>query len=138
MDCLFCKIGNKQIGSQIVYEDDETLAFLDIHPRAPGHTVIIPKSHAESVLDLTEDLVGPTFLTVKKVVGILNKALKPSGFTIGINHGRVSGQVVDHLHIHVIPRFAGDGGSGIHSVVNNPPKEKLEEIIKKIKKSKKQ
>ncbi|MBI2591597.1 MAG: HIT family protein, partial [Candidatus Brennerbacteria bacterium] len=58
--------------------------------------------------------------------------LKPDGFTIGINHGEASGQAVDHLHIHIIPRWKNDGGGSIHGVVNNPPKESLEEIKKKI------
>lgn len=132
MDCLFCKIAHKEIPAEIIYEDAETLAFLDIHPRSAGHAVIIPKMHAENLLDLPDQNIAPTFLTVKKVTGILNNTLKPNGFTIGINHGRVSGQAVDHLHIHVIPRFAGDGGGSLHGVVNNPPKESTKEIAKRI------
>jgi histidine triad (HIT) family protein len=133
MDCLFCKIIKKEIPADVVYEDAETLAVLDIHPRAPGHTMILPKIHAENILDLPENKIAPVFLTVKKITAILQKVLKPKGFTIGINHGRVSGQAIDHLHIHVIPRFDGDGGGSIHSVVNNPPKESLKEITEKIK-----
>lgn len=131
-DCLFCKIANKEFSVEVVYENDAAIAVLDIHPRAPGHTMVLPKVHAENLLDLPEAEVGPLFLTVKQVTAILYKALKPKGFTIGINHGRVSGQVVDHLHIHIIPRFEGDGGGSIHSVVNNPPKESLKEIVNKI------
>lgn len=131
-DCLFCKIANKQIPAEIVYEDADTLAFLDIQPRAPGHTMIIPKKHAENILNLPDELAGPVFLTVKKITDMLSRALNPKGFTIGINHGKVSGQVIDHLHIHIIPRFEGDQGASIHSVVNNPPKESLKEIAKKI------
>src|SRR3989344_892495 len=119
MDCLFCKIGRKDIKSEIIYEDDKTLAFLDVHPRSPGHAMVIPKKHADNILDLDDTLAGPVLLTVKKTADILSKALKPAGFTIGINHGRVSGQMVDHLHIHIMPRFENDGGASIHSVVNN-------------------
>ena len=135
MDCLFCKIANKQIPADLVYEDDKTIAILDIHPRAPGHTMVIPKEHSENILDLKDQNAGPTFLTVKKITAILSKVIKPDGFTIGINHGRASGQVVDHLHIHVIPRFNDDGGSSVHSVVNNPPKESLKEIADKMRKA---
>ncbi|MBI2025110.1 MAG: HIT family protein [Candidatus Harrisonbacteria bacterium] len=135
-DCLFCKIGRKEIASEVIYEDDFTLAFLDVHPKAPGHTMVIPKNHSENLLDLEDNLAAPVLLTVKKVTGILAKAFKPDGFTIGINHGRAGGQVVDHLHIHVIPRFSGDGGKSIHSVVDNPPKEPLKDIAEKIKKQK--
>ncbi len=133
MDCLFCKIAHKEIPSEIVYEDGQTLAFLDIFPRAPGHAVIVPKQHAENILDLPDSLVASLFLTVKRVTDILNKSLEPRGFTIGINHGKISGQVIDHLHIHVIPRYDGDGGGSVHSVVNNPPKESIKDIITKIK-----
>ncbi len=132
MDCLFCKIAAGEIPSAKVYEDDEVFAFLDIHPLAPGHTVIVPKAHADNILDLPEDLVGPVFLAVKKITALLEKTLSPCGFTTGINHGRLSGQMVDHLHIHVIPRFEGDGGGSLHSVVQNTPKESLEEIQAKI------
>ncbi len=132
MDCLFCKIINKTIPAEIVYEDKDALAFLDIHPRAPGHTMILPKTHAENLLDLPNNKTGPVFTAVKKVTALLKKSLKPDAFTIGINNGRVSGQIIDHLHIHIIPRWKDDGGKSIHSVVDNPPKKSLDEIRKKI------
>lgn len=130
--CLFCKIINKEIPAEIIYEDVETLAFLDIHPRSSGHTVVIPKVHAENILDLPEGKVEPLFKAVKKITAMIEKGLNPHGFTIGINHGKVSGQAVEHLHIHIIPRWENDNGGSIHSVVNNPPKESLEEIKNKI------
>src|SRR3990167_7294111 len=132
MNCLFCKIVNGEIPSEKVYEDEVSLAFLDIHPMAPGHTILVPRVHAENILDLPEMVVGPLFLAVKKITGALSSALQPHGFTIGINHGKVSGQAIDHLHIHVIPRFNEDGGGSLHSIVNNPPEVPLEEIKKKI------
>jgi histidine triad (HIT) family protein len=136
MDCLFCKITKKEIAAKVVYEDKETLAFLDIQPRATGHTIVIPKTHAENIIDLNDENIEPTFLTVKKITGILKNALKADGFTIGINHGRISGQAVDHLHIHIIPRFKNDGGGSIHTVVNNPPEESLGQIVNRIAKAK--
>ncbi|MDP3052707.1 MAG: HIT family protein [bacterium] len=133
MNCLFCSIIKKEIPAEIIYEDEKTLAILDINPRAPGHTMVLSKVHSETVLDLPENEVEPLFSAVKKITKLIQKSLKPEGFTIGINHGKISGQVVDHLHIHIIPRFENDGGSSIHSVVNNPPKESLREIKNKIK-----
>ncbi len=130
MDCLFCKIVNKSISAEIVYEDIDTLAVLDVHPKAPGHTMILPKVHADNLLDLPNEKVGPVFLAMKKVTEIIKKSLKPDAFTIGINNGKYSGQAVDHLHIHIIPRWRGDNGKSIHSVVDNPPKESLAEIRK--------
>ncbi len=132
MDCLFCKIIKKEIKAEIIYEDEEALAVLDVHPKAPGHTMILPKVHADNLLDLPDEKVGPVFQAVKKVTEIIKKSLKSDAFTIGINNGKYSGQVIDHLHIHIIPRWQGDGGKSIHSVVDNVPKESLEEIKKRI------
>jgi histidine triad (HIT) family protein len=132
MNCLFCKIVAKEIPGKIIYEDDSVLGLLDINPRSPGHTMIVPKFHAENILDLPDDLLAGVFLAVKKVTELLKSRLSPDGFTIGINHGKVSGQMVEHLHIHIMPRWAGDGGSSVHSVVDNPPKVSVDEIMKKI------
>ncbi len=132
MDCLFCKIANKEIPAQIIYESADATAVLDVNPRAPGHTMVLPKVHAKNILELPGEKIEEVFKAVKEVTNLLDKKLKPDGFTIGINHGKVSGQTVEHLHIHVIPRWNGDGGGSIHSVVDNSPKESLEEIKNKI------
>lgn len=131
-NCLFCKIAKKEIPSLIVYEDDYSLGFLDIHPLSKGHVLVIPKEHAENILDLRDELVGKLFKSVKDITAGLNIAFEPKGFTIGINHGRISGQAVDHLHIHIIPRYEGDKGGSVHSIVNNPPVESPDEVRPKI------
>ncbi len=131
-DCLFCKIIAKQIPAQIVYEDDHAFAFLDIHPHAPGHTMVIPKVHAPNLLELPTNEVGSLFAAVQHVVGMLSKSLAPDGITMGANQGRASGQEVDHLHVHLMPRWHGDGGHAVQTVVNNMPKESLDEMLKKI------
>ena len=78
MDCLFCKIVAKEIPSLVVYEDDHALAFLELHPRSPGHTMVIPKVHAPTIADLPDAEVGPLFIAVKKVAELLkNAALVP-------------------------------------------------------------
>lgn len=128
MECLFCKIASKEIRSAAIYEDDDALAFLDVRPLTKGHTLVIPKFHAENILDFPADRIGSIFKAVKKTTALLEEKLSPKGFTIGINHGKISGQVIDHLHVHIIPRYEGDGGGSIHSVVKNPPEESLEEI----------
>lgn len=125
MNCLFCKIVTKQIPSENIYEDGSSLAFLDIHPKARGHTLIIPKTHAENILDISPESLQALILTIQKVTGILHASLNPAGFTIGINHGKGAGQEVDHLHVHVIPRFKGDGGGNINMVVSNPSTEPI-------------
>ena len=133
MDCLFCKIIKGDIRAYKIYEDNNAVAILDVQPRAPGHTMVLSKTHAENILDLPDGNIGPVFTAVKKVAKKLKDVLNCDGLTIGINHGRVSGQLVDHLHIHIIPRWQNDGGKSIHSVVNNEPKESLEEMYKKFK-----
>lgn len=135
MNCLFCAIIAKKISAHIVHENAHALGFLDIHPRAPGHTMIVPKIHAENILDLPDHELEHLFMAVKKMTAVLHNALAPDGFTIGINEGRASGQEVDHLHIHIIPRWHDDGGSSVHAVVNNPPSESLAAVAEKIKKA---
>jgi len=123
MNCIFCKIAQKEIACDIIYEDDTTFAFLDIEPRAPGHTIVIPKIHAATITDLSDKDIASLFKTVKTVVSLLKHARAPDGFTIGINHGESAGQVVQHIHIHIIPRWRNDGGISIQGVVNNKQQE---------------
>ncbi|MBI1838748.1 MAG: HIT family protein [Candidatus Colwellbacteria bacterium] len=132
MECLFCKIANKLIPSHVIYEDVSAVSFLDINPISMGHTVVVPKEHAQNLLEIPDSSLGDFFGAVKNSTAMLQKALNPAGFTIGINHGRISGQSVDHLHVHIIPRFEGDGGGSLHSVVHNPPNEPLEAIKNRI------
>jgi histidine triad (HIT) family protein len=117
----------------VIYEDESAIAFLDINPRVAGHTVVIPKYHSATLVDLPDDLVSKLFIAVKKVDQILLEKLNPDGMTIGINQGRASGQEVDHIHIHLMPRFKNDGGGSIQSVVNNKPKDDINDIFSKLK-----
>jgi len=133
-DCLFCKIVRKEIPAEVLWEDERTLAFLDVHPCAPGHAMVVPKDHVNSVLELDDAHLGPVFHTVKRVTRMLKGALAPDGFTIGINHGRAAGQAIDHLHIHIIPRWANDRGGSVHSVVKNPPTEDLHTLAERVRK----
>jgi histidine triad (HIT) family protein len=131
-DCLFCKIISKEIPAHVVYEDGDVLAFLDINPSAPGHTVLIPKEHCPDIQRMPDKLIRPVFTAVKRVILLLGETMGSAHFTIGFNNGRLSGQEIDHIHVHLIPRYEGDGGSGIQSVVSNPSKEDLIKIKNKI------
>lgn len=133
-DCIFCKIANKEVSAYIVDESENFLAFLDIHPHAPGHTLIIPKNHFSRFIELNKNLGNEFVEFVQKVEKILSESLKTPDFTLGINEGPFAGQAVNHLHLHIMPRFENDKGGSLHSVVKNIPKESLEEIYKKIKK----
>ena len=129
-DCIFCKIIVGEIPNYTIYEDDFALAFLDITPRTKGHTLVIPKVHAENLLELDEKYAEKLLVTVKKTQEKLNDVLKPDGYNVGWNHGKAGGQLVPHLHIHIMPRFDGDGGSNMHAIVNNPGDESVEEVYK--------
>lgn len=102
-DCLFCKIVEKKIPAKLVHEDADTLAFDDINPQAPVHTLVIPKRHVVSVQDLGETdqpLLARLLLTCRKVAN--DKGLAGSGFRLVANTGRDGGQTVFHLHFHVM------------------------------------
>ena len=102
-DCIFCKIINKEIPSNIVYEDEEILAFRDINPVAPVHILVIPKKHIASILELSEEdekTIGKIHTTIKNIAKKENVA--ESGFRVITNCGKDGGQVVGHLHFHLI------------------------------------
>jgi len=127
--CIFCRIAGKDISSEIVYEDDHVVSFLDINPISPGHTVVVPKKHFSTIFDLADGDVAGLFVAVRNTMKAIEAGLKPAGFNYGANHGRVAGQAIDHLHIHILPRFENDGGGSMHSIVRNPPKQQsLEEV----------
>ena len=107
-NCIFCKIINKEIPASVIYEDADTLAFLDISPVNLGHTLVIPKKHFKNILETPEDVMAHMMKIVKKVSHGL-EALKPDGINIKMNNREAAGQDVFHSHIHIIPRFTGDG-----------------------------
>ena len=119
-DCLFCKIVNKEIPNYTVYEDAHNLAFLDIQPHAKGHTVVIPKQHGEFIFDFSDQVFGQLGIAMKKAMEKIDAVLKPDGYSVGWNHGEAGGQVVPHLHVHIMPRWKGDGGGNMHSIINDP------------------
>jgi histidine triad (HIT) family protein len=132
MGCLFCKIGFKEISSKVIEETENFLGFLDINPCSIGHTVIIPKNHYENFLEMPKNL-GEEFIEIcQKIIKKLSRGLKTDHFTIGINEGKLAGRAIDHLHVHIIPRFENDSGGSIHSVVRNKPKETIDEIAQLI------
>jgi histidine triad (HIT) family protein len=92
-----------------VYEDDETLAFLDIRPVNPGHTLVIPKAHYRNILDIPEDVFLNVARTLRRVAPAVKEGVGAEGVNVSSSHEPEAGQEVFHLHFHVIPRFAADG-----------------------------
>lgn len=109
MDCIFCKIVKGEIPSFKVYEDYNTLAFLDIAPVNSGHTLVIPKKHYETIEGIPEDELVELIKTVKRVGKAIKDGLGIEAYNIGLNNGSVAGQIVPHVHFHIMPRHVGDG-----------------------------
>lgn len=106
--CVFCRIINKEIPSNIVYEDDKFLAIFDISQSTKGHTLVLPKKHFENIFELDDVTTNEIFGVVKKVSEKLKKAFNPDGFNMISNNGLEAGQSIFHFHIHIIPRYFGD------------------------------
>ncbi len=130
MDCLFCKIVKGEIPNYTVYEDDNVLAFLDIHPCSKGHTVVIPKQHFSHISEMDPAVWSTTMAGLKKAVLKVYEVLGPPGVNIGINDQPAAGQAVGHVHWHIIPRYNGDGGGSMHSIVRSKDSGEVAEIAK--------
>ena len=113
-DCIFCKIAKGEIPATKTYEDDNFIAFLDVNQFVKGKTLIIPKKHFETVLDMPSSLGNEMLEAIKKVSFNLIKEGKGEGFNLLINNYEVAGQVVLHAHIHILPRKKGDGLKGLY------------------------
>ena len=105
-DCIFCKIVNGDIPSFKIYEDDSVLAFADINPINSGHTLIIPKAHAETIWEISEADLVAIHTASKKVAGAIKKSLQPEGMACLQLNGRAVNQLVMHYHLHLIPKAA--------------------------------
>ena len=136
MDCLFCKIANKEIPSRIITETENSIAFLDAFPVSRGHTLVFPKNHYEKVQDMTDIDNNDLFDTVYKVI---SKVDKLTGSTLlAIHNGKDSGQEIPHVHVHLIPRETDDQAGPVHSMFKDRPKlsdEELDKLCAKIKSS---
>ena len=120
-DCIFCQIVAGDIPNRTVYEDDDVLAFLDANPLAPGHTLVIPKAHHETLGDLPADAGASVFETLHRLTPVIETAVDADASNVAFNNGEAAGQEVPHVHGHVIPRFSGDGGGPIHAIAGSPP-----------------
>ncbi len=108
-DCLFCKIIEKSIPSTDVYEDENIYAFLDIKPVNPGHTLVVPKKHSEGLHDADPEVLKNLIVVAQKIAKAIIGALQTNGFNLELNNGAMAGQVIPHLHLHIVPRRPNDG-----------------------------
>lgn len=107
--CTFCRIISREIPAQLLWEDEQVIAILDINPIQYGHALIIPRHHATDLLELREQDLGAVMRGTQVVAAALVRALNLEGFNVFSNNGRVAGQSVFHFHMHVTPRHTGDG-----------------------------
>jgi histidine triad (HIT) family protein len=109
MDCLFCKIVASEIPAHKLFEDERTLAFLDIFPGTEGHSLVIPKAHAGDLHEIAPEDLAAVMATAQRVGKVLERALGTQGLNLHQSNGEAAGQVIFHFHMHLLPRRAGDG-----------------------------
>lgn len=130
VESIFLKIARKEIPAHIIYEDPFCISFLDVKPHVKGHTIVIPKKKGVTVFDFNEEDLQNLMVAVKNTMERLQEVLSPDGFNVGWNHNTAGGQVVPHLHFHIMPRWLGDGGGSMHSIITNPGKINVDAVAK--------
>ena len=108
-DCVFCDIIEGRTPAEVVFEDEETLAFMDINPANPGHTLVIPKRHVRDIYGMDEETAAAVMRATVQVAKAIKRALQPDGMNLVQSNERAGGQDVFHFHMHIIPRWYGDG-----------------------------
>ncbi|ROR03223.1 HIT family protein [Desulfosoma caldarium] len=130
-ECIFCRIVSGQIPCAKVYEDEHVLAFLDINPLMPGHTLLIPKKHADTLFDMTSEEVAACGAALQKVATAVFKGTDAEGLNILQNNYEISGQEIFHVHFHLMPRKTGDGFKVPWPAKKYSPGE-MERVLKRI------
>lgn len=108
-NCIFCKIANGEVPSKTLYEDDKFRVILDLGPATKGHALVLPKEHYANLYELPEETAGEAMKLAKKMVAKMTERLGCEGFNLVQNNGDLAGQTVYHFHMHMIPRYQGDG-----------------------------
>ena len=130
-DCIFCNIANGKIPSKKVYEDKDSFAFLDIDPITIGHTILVPKKHFKTIADMSPDELCKIAPAIEKISKAIMKLA--DGMNIGQNNNKVAGQVVDHVHFHLIPRYKNDKSGFFWKHTTRIDEKHSDEFLKKIK-----
>ncbi|RLM91064.1 HIT family protein [Halobellus sp. Atlit-38R] len=118
---IFEQIIAGDIPARIVYETETVAAFLDANPLAPGHTLVVPKEPYERLDEIPGDVAADLWAAVQELTPRIEAAVDADATTVGVNNGEAAGQEVPHVHVHVVPRFEGDGGGPIHAVAGDRP-----------------
>ena len=130
-NCVFCKIIAKQIPAAVVHEDEHTLAVMDIGQVNPGHVLVAIKAHCENLYALDDVQAAAVFQSAARVARAVHATFAPPGLSVYQANGKPAGQTVFHFHVHLVPRYEGDG-MALTWPVKNPPREMLEDYAAKI------
>ncbi len=130
-DCIFCKLANGDIPSKTLYEDENFRMILDLSPATKGHALILPKEHAANLYELPDEIASEILVVAKKMAIRMKDKLGCDGLNLLQNNGEVAGQTIYHFHLHVIPRYEGDG-QNFSGVAGESTPEGLEEIKNQI------
>jgi histidine triad (HIT) family protein len=130
-DCVFCRIVARQIPATVVHEEEHTLAFMDLGQVNPGHVLVAVKKHADDLYALDEAQAAAVLPAAVRVARAIRDAFAPQGLSVYQANGKAAGQTVLHYHVHLVPRYEGDG-MALTWPVKNPPREKLEQYAAKI------
>ncbi len=125
--CVFCRIVRGELPASRVYEDEETVAFLDLQSVNPGHLLVAVKPHRANIYEVEDDLAGAAFRTAARMARLVKKALGCQGVTLLQANEKAGAQTLFHFHIHVVPRWEGDG-MDLAWPAKNPPREALAEM----------
>jgi len=109
LDCIFCDIISSNREGHFIYEDENHVAFLDKYPIDKGHTLVVPKQHYEKITDMPEEKVGVLFSKIPKIAQAIMKTTGAVAFSLAQNNGRAAKQIIPHVHVHIIPRYAEMG-----------------------------
>jgi histidine triad (HIT) family protein len=134
-ECIFCQIIRKEAPASIIYEDEQVVAFLSKHPVNEGHTLVVPKRHCENIYEISEEDAAYLFRIVKRVAYAVRDSTGTGGIRIVQNNGEAAGQVIFHLHVHVIPMAPNDGfihGKAFRDHTNSRDSEELQKDAEKI------
>jgi histidine triad (HIT) family protein len=133
-NCVFCRIVAKEIPAAVVYEDELTIAFMDAGQVNPGHVLVAAKAHAENIYALDDALAGALLTTAAGVARAIRDAFKPQGLSVYQANGKAAWQTVFHYHMHLVPRYDGDG-MALAWPAKNPPRDKLSEYAAMIRRA---
>ena len=136
--CMFCGIVKGEAPASVVYRDETVMAFMDIRPATPGHVLVIPLEHADGIIDISDEAILARIFSVGRQVAaaLTDSGVRLEGFNLFLANGTVAGQTVFHAHLHVLPRFTGDGlGFTRNANVRMPPQSDLDEVAQRIRRA---